>query len=163
MDILQVYKDGLNKETKRFEYMGFEMQRFDEIGKAFFKARFIKDKKAKRDELRRLLKIDKTVSETRHFTNQWQTVFKSYEDFEKYSANNTLFYGNDVNLSNKRLLEIEVYIIEKLEKLEDLKETEKTDFLINEMFQEHTNILDELKADFVFKREINALIYKVLE
>lgn len=162
MEIWKIYNAGYNKEKKRFECMTFEMQRLDEIGKAFYKARFITDKKEKRDELRRLLKAEKTTPKKRE-VNQWQTVFNNYDDFEKYSANNTLFYGNDVNLSSKRLLEIEVYTLERLKKLEDLKETEKVDFLINEMFKVHVNILDEPKADFVFRNEINALIFKVFE
>src|SRR5690606_21901450 len=166
MNIFKIYKAGLNKETNKFECVAFEMQRFDEHHKALFKAKYIKDKTDKRNEYRRVLKQDFENSgyipprENIKFTSNG---FENVVELAEFRKENNLIFNEWVELSNKRFFEIEVYI-ENILSVTDKKndETEKINYLIDEMFKYHSDILDEPKADLAFRDEINALIFKCL-
>lgn len=167
MDVFKIYIDGLKEGKEIFEYIPYEIQVFDEPHKALFKAKYIKDKKLKMLEYRRILGQqtadlgNKPPRENISFPND---CFDTYKEFTDYLSENRLFYNIWGETANKRRFEIEVYIEDIINLVNEFTdETQQINYLIDEMFKYHRDILDEPKADLAFRHEINALIFKCLQ
>lgn len=169
MTLFDIYKDGLGtgKDKHRFRYDLYEMQRFDKIGKIYFKINYMPELS---DRLKAYEAIDKIQSNpktyipkpTQNKSFARKSPFKDFGELEDFKNKNRLFYRNDSKISDRRFLEIEIYIKNILNEAETKQHPANIDFLIDQMFTLHTGVLSDTKADFVFSEEINAFIFKVL-
>lgn len=69
-----------------------------------------------------------------------------------------------VEVSNKRKLEIEVFIYSIYNEMNKLQDKyEKICFLIDQQYKEHTGIFDHEKSGFIFKEQYSGLIFDILQ
>lgn len=143
---------------------GFELQK--ELNKTYY----IKDKKQRLSKVRELLNIPKkthknpVIIEVSEYNLIFENGFEGYtKELEKNADN--LFYNTWVEKSNKRSLEIEIYLLEIYENADTLQKKSEYDaicYLIDEQFKIHKNILDEPKADVIFRAQYNCIICELI-
>jgi hypothetical protein len=143
---------------------GFELQK--ELNKTYY----IKDKKQRLLKVRELLHLKKpshknpVIIEISEYNLIFENGFEGYTKELKKNAD-SLFYNTWVESSNKRALEIEVYILEIYENADTIQKKSEYDaicYLIDEQFKIHKNILDEPKADVIFRAQYNCIICELI-
>lgn len=141
-----------------------------EIQKELNKTYYIEDKTERLKKVREILNNHKnkpTISN--NDLNGWENNgFSDYDSFVKYKAkhNENMFFGCWVELSNKRVLEIEVYVLERYQNAENIATSDiygAISYLIDEQFTYHKGVFDNIKDDFIFREQYNMLIYDLLQ
>lgn len=153
-DLYSMFVDKPNKEQQK------------ELNKTYY----MKDKSERLKKVRELLKNNDDAKANCYVSSptlpNWQDYgFKSLEAFYKLQ-NKSMFLGNWLEVSNKRALEIEVYVqtlYKEADKLFEKSEYEAISYLIEQQFTEHKNIFDNAKSDYAFRFQYNNLIYDLLQ
>lgn len=172
IDIREIYRnnEGVKKDNKYLSN-SYLMQVFNETHKNLEKAFYIPDIIQKREELRKWTKNiqeawdeDNTYRDTK--PEEWKKYFSYYSDYIEAYKEDKLFFNIDVWISIKRETELQVYlddILKEADKKAQNNVYEAICYLIDEKYKLHTGILDEDKADFLLRAEINAVIFDCLQ
>lgn len=141
---------------------------YRDLQKELNKTYYIEDKKLRLLEVRKLLKdvnrpkVHVSKGVLPDFKGLGFTSIKDYLD----ATNKSMFFGQWMELSNKRKLEIEVYVLGIYDIANTKAESSKYDaicYLIDEQFKEHTGVFDNEKDDFVYRGQYNQLIFDLLQ
>ncbi|MCB4807136.1 hypothetical protein LG651_02655 [Tamlana sp. 62-3] len=143
-----------------------------ELQKELNKTYYIENKTKRLKKVRELLKNNNDFKLNTHVskskTINWENYgFESLEEFIKLK-NQNMFFGNWVEVSNKRALEIEVYILGLYDNASKIFGKNKSSFdticfLIDEQFKEHKDVFDDPKSDIIYRTQYNHLIYDLLQ
>lgn len=172
IDFKEIYRnnDGVKKDNKYLSN-SYLAQIFDETHKNLEKAFYNPDIIQKREELRKWTKNiqeawdeDNTHRDTK--PEEWKKYFSYYSDYIEAYKEDELFFNIDVWISIKRETELQVYLSDILKEADKKAQNnvyEAICYLIDEKYKLHTGILDEDKADLLFRDEINAIIFDCLQ
>ena len=136
--------------------------------KKLTKTYYIKDKKKRLSAVRELLKNEDDTELKGHHSQpklgNWQDFdFKDINQFLK-KQEESMFYNVWTEVSNKRALEIEVYVIHFFKKMNKLKtEFQKICYLIDQQYIEHRKVFDHPKSDLLYYKQYNNLIYDIIQ
>lgn len=164
----ELYRENKNVETtEKYYSVHYQMTRFDEDHKELDKIHYIKDNKDKLARIRQILskKVVSSGYVPPRDNDNWQTYYSNYPEYEE-ATKKGLFFGCWVWLGLKRELELQNYldaIVEKADKLAKTDETTAINYLIDEKYNYHTGILDVPKDDFIFRGELNQIIFDYLQ
>lgn len=132
------------------------------------KARYIKDKRERLKKVRELLKDENNNGV--HVERGGIIDFKKsgFQTFEAYTQkkSNGMFFNVWVEISIKRELEIECYLLDIFDKADELAKTDEykaINYLIDEKYKNHTGLFDKETDDFIYNDEYNELIYDLLQ
>lgn len=132
------------------------------------KTRYIKDKREQLKKVRELLKFEN--SNGVHVERGEMIDFKKlgFKTFEAYlqEKSNGMFFNVWVEVSIKRELEIECYLLDIFDKADELAKTDEykaISYLIDEKYKNHTGVFDKQKADCIHNDEYNDLIFDLLQ
>lgn len=166
-DVSKEYANRHNTETNKYqsEYYGLFI---DEYHRDLYKTHFLTNTTERLEQVKQLVQKyepEELQCYVNHNSIHPQiNPFKSVKEQIEYEKNTALFYLISINISYKRTLEITVYIDELIQSIELLTSVQqKINTTIDKMYQIHTGVLDDPKADFVHNGEINALIYDILK
>ncbi|MFA7446026.1 MAG: hypothetical protein WCY89_08775, partial [Flavobacteriaceae bacterium] len=141
-----------------------------EIQKELNKTYYIEDKAERLKRVKQILNnyTKRAIISNNNFTDWENYGFVDYDSFVKYKNKHIekMFFGCWVELSNKRALEIEVYVLERYQKAENIATSDVYKaicYLIDEQFTPHKNIFDNKQDDFIFRGQYNALIFDLLQ
>ena len=157
---LYTENEGL-KNDERYTSVNYQMNRFNPENEQLEKAFYIADKVQKRDKLREILSEKKATTTKRQpleNPKEWEKHFDTAKDYTDYLENERLIFGVWVWQSYKRETEIICYLdtlINEADKLAQSDQYKAVCYLIEQKYFYHTGILDEPKADFIFRNEIN--------
>ncbi len=160
-------QSGVYKSTS---YLMYVDKGNKELQKQLNKTYYIQDKKERLKQVRNLLKnnIDtehNTYVSKGNIPNWEKHGFKSLDEYYELQ-NESMFYNIWVEVSNKRALEIEVYVQTIYGKAENLLQSNEYDAiccLIDEQFKSHKKVFDDPKSDYAFRFQYNQLIYDLLQ
>lgn len=173
----ELYKEnrGVNSADCRYVSDAYNMVNFDtNMDENLEKAFYIESDTKKRDRLRELLK-DKGSKRTvrkrspREDFNNWKKYFDNELEYTKYLKYERLIYNTALWVSIKRELEIKTYLDDIITKANEIAKDETEYqysvicYLIEQKYKWHEGILDVPKDDYIFREEINQIIFDYLQ
>lgn len=132
------------------------------------KTRYIKEKREKLKKVRELLKFHNgngASVEHGSLIDYKKWGFKTLDSYLKRQSEG-MFFNVWCEISFKRELEIECYLLDIFDKADELAKTDEFKsicYLIDEKYTHHVNIFDNLKDDHLYNREYNDLIFDLLQ
>lgn len=136
------------------------------------KTYYIQDKEKKLKRLQDLLnrntgqQLGLTVERGTHINLEFSKYgIKDYSEYNKHKQLG-MFFGVYVEVSRRRLLELEIYIeniLNNAPKYNKNNKEEKIFYLIDEKYKTHTNVLSTDFENFIFTDEYNNIIFDVLQ
>lgn len=170
--IKEIYRnnDGV-KKSQKYSSPSYSMQIFNETILNLEKAFYNPDVIQKRDELRKWTKnlqgVWVNVNRHREPTSEeWSKYFESYLDYIQANEDKRALLYTEVWTSIKRETELQIYLDDILKEADEKARTDVYKaicYLIDEKHKLHRGILDEGKADLLFREEINAIIFDCLQ
>ncbi|TCI85321.1 hypothetical protein [Tenacibaculum sp. M341] len=152
-------------------YVFIDNEKKNELNRELTKTYYIEDKKERLKKVRELLKnnddnrlgVTVTTPSISKFELIEELGFENIDTFIE-QQNKSMFFNVWVEVSNKRALEIEVYINDIFNNLEkENSNYDKICYLIDQQYIEHTNIFDHYKSDVLYREQYNSLIYDILQ
>lgn len=163
----ELYTDNENfKKNDIYLSNLYNMFAGDKINQEAEKIHYLNDDKEKRDRLRDLLKNNTyTAKRNKKFNlEEMHNYFDNYEEYEK-ETKTELFFGC-LWASIKRELEVKCYLDDIIKVAEEKSKNNQYDaicYLIDQKYTYHKNILDNPKDDFIYREEINNIIFDYLQ
>lgn len=140
-----------------------------EIQKEFTKTYFIEDKNTRLTKVRGLIQEYKKELQSRKVVENEEInkTFGGYNEYSKaVSEKGSLFENIWVELSNKRRLELECYVLNLFVKADEIVNKscvyDAIEYLIDEQFKIHKGVVDEPETDIIYRAEYNRIICELI-